>query len=147
MRPGRRPRHVPVAARLEPLPGEERPDAQDQTRHCRGGEESERKLSGGKKEVVFKETIAMSTYLVAFIVGEFDALPGLSQEAQTANHHAIEEGAPGHGCGHNLLGTGALAFLPSTIIPPSYRKQNPAASPILFFAQNREVAEQRQIPR
>ena len=34
------------------------------------------------------------------IVGEFDALPGLSQEAQTANHHAIEEGAPGHGCGH-----------------------------------------------
>src|SRR5947199_7023167 len=31
------------------------------------------------------------------IVGEFDALPGLSQEAQTASHHAIEEGAPGHG--------------------------------------------------
>ena len=43
------------------------------------------------------------------IVGEFDALPGLSQEAQTANHHAIEAGMPGHGCGHNLLGTGALA--------------------------------------
>src|SRR6266850_2395074 len=43
------------------------------------------------------------------IVGEFDALPGLSQEAQTAMRHAIEENAPGHGCGHNLLGTGALA--------------------------------------
>ena len=43
------------------------------------------------------------------IVGEFDALPGLSQEAQTATRHAIEENAPGHGCGHNLLGTGALA--------------------------------------
>ncbi|MES2180098.1 MAG: efflux RND transporter permease subunit [Gemmatimonadota bacterium] len=27
-----------------------------------------------------------------------------------------------------------LAFLPSNIIPPGYRKQNPAASPILFFA-------------
>jgi len=38
-----------------------------------GGQESERKLPGGKKEVVFKETIVMSTYLVAFIVGEFDA--------------------------------------------------------------------------
>ncbi|MGC2276207.1 MAG: M1 family metallopeptidase, partial [Candidatus Binatus sp.] len=38
-----------------------------------GGQESERKVGGGKKEVVFKETIAMSTYLVAFIVGEFDA--------------------------------------------------------------------------
>jgi aminobenzoyl-glutamate utilization protein B len=46
---------------------------------------------------------------VVGIVGEFDALPGLSQEAQTANHHPIEENAPGHGCGHNLLGTGALA--------------------------------------
>jgi aminobenzoyl-glutamate utilization protein B len=43
------------------------------------------------------------------IVGEFDALPGLSQEAQTAARHAIEENAPGHGCGHNLLGTAALA--------------------------------------
>ena len=43
------------------------------------------------------------------VVGEFDALPGLSQEAQTAQRHAIEENAPGHGCGHNLLGTGALA--------------------------------------
>lgn len=43
------------------------------------------------------------------IVGEFDALPGLSREAQTATRHAIEDNAPGHGCGHNLLGTGALA--------------------------------------
>jgi aminobenzoyl-glutamate utilization protein B len=43
------------------------------------------------------------------IIGEFDALPGLSQEAQTAARHAIEDNAPGHGCGHNLLGTGALA--------------------------------------
>jgi aminobenzoyl-glutamate utilization protein B len=43
------------------------------------------------------------------IVGEYDALPGLSQEAQTGARHAIEDNAPGHGCGHNLLGTGALA--------------------------------------
>jgi aminobenzoyl-glutamate utilization protein B len=46
---------------------------------------------------------------VVAIIGEFDALPGLSQEAQTGQRHAIEEGAAGHGCGHNLLGTGALA--------------------------------------
>ena len=32
-----------------------------------------------------------------------------------------------------------LANLPSNIIPPSYRKQNPAASPILFFALTSKV--------
>src|SRR4029079_17585429 len=46
---------------------------------------------------------------VVAIIGEYDARPGLSQEAQTAQRHAIEENGAGHGCGHNLLGTGALA--------------------------------------
>lgn len=41
-------------------------------------------------------------------LGEYDALPGLSQQSCVAHQEAIEEGAPGHGCGHNLLGTGAL---------------------------------------
>lgn len=35
--------------------------------------ESEKKLGNGKKEVSFKETMKMSTYLVAFVVGEFEA--------------------------------------------------------------------------
>lgn len=41
-------------------------------------------------------------------IGEYDALPGLSQKKQPTKE-AIEEGGPGHGCGHNLLGTGAVA--------------------------------------
>ena len=40
--------------------------------------------------------------------GEYDALPGLSQKVQSIPE-AIEEGGHGHGCGHNLLGTGCLA--------------------------------------
>ncbi len=41
------------------------------------------------------------------ILGEYDALPGLSQKA-LASKEVLEAGAPGHGCGHNLLGTAAL---------------------------------------
>jgi puromycin-sensitive aminopeptidase len=37
------------------------------------GIEQERRLGSGKKEVVFKDTIKMSTYLLAFIVGDFEA--------------------------------------------------------------------------
>jgi aminobenzoyl-glutamate utilization protein B len=41
-------------------------------------------------------------------IGEYDALPGLSQKIQPTKE-PVEDGAPGHGCGHNLLGTGAVA--------------------------------------
>ncbi|MGJ4957576.1 M20 family metallopeptidase [Bradyrhizobium sp. HKCCYLRH2015] len=45
--------------------------------------------------------------VIAFM-GEYDALPGLSQEAGVAEHRPIETGGHGHGCGHNLLGSAAL---------------------------------------
>ena len=41
------------------------------------------------------------------ILGEFDALPGLSQKAQTTKE-ALKEGAAGHGCGHNMFGAASL---------------------------------------
>jgi aminobenzoyl-glutamate utilization protein B len=41
------------------------------------------------------------------VLGEYDALPGLSQKARPVEE-ALQAGAPGHGCGHNLLGTAAL---------------------------------------
>lgn len=41
-------------------------------------------------------------------LGEFDALAGLSQEAGIAEQRAMTPGATGHGCGHNLLGAGAM---------------------------------------
>lgn len=43
------------------------------------------------------------------ILGEYDALPGLSQIAGAPVKEERKEGAPGHGCGHNALGAGSLA--------------------------------------
>lgn len=42
------------------------------------------------------------------IIGEFDALPGLSQAAEPERHALDAEGA-GHGCGHHLFGTASTA--------------------------------------
>lgn len=39
---------------------------------------------------------------------EYDCLPGLSQDKTKAYPCPLIEGAPGQGCGHNLLGTGAV---------------------------------------
>jgi aminobenzoyl-glutamate utilization protein B len=41
------------------------------------------------------------------VLGEYDALPGLSQKATTAKE-PLESGAGGHGCGHNLFGAASL---------------------------------------
>jgi aminobenzoyl-glutamate utilization protein B len=41
------------------------------------------------------------------ILGEYDALPSLSQDA-TPERRELVPGGPGHGCGHNLYGVGAL---------------------------------------
>jgi len=43
------------------------------------------------------------------LIGEFDALPGLSQAAGDVARNPLKAGAPGHGCGHNLLGTASAA--------------------------------------
>src|ERR1700730_5012624 len=45
---------------------------------------------------------------VIAILGEYDALPGLSQIAGIAEPTEVERGGPGHGCGHNMLGSAAL---------------------------------------
>jgi len=47
------------------------------------------------------------TPVIGFL-GEYDALPGLSQKSQSGQEPVVAE-RPGHGCGHNLLGTAALA--------------------------------------
>ena len=43
------------------------------------------------------------------ILAEYDALSGLSQQGGQLVHAERTPGGTGHGCGHNLLGAGALA--------------------------------------
>ena len=45
---------------------------------------------------------------VIALLGEFDALPGLSQDA-TPSRNPLIAGGPGHGCGHHLFGTASTA--------------------------------------
>lgn len=42
------------------------------------------------------------------ILAEYDALPGLSQDG-VSYKKPLEEGKPGHGCGHNIFGTASTA--------------------------------------
>lgn len=55
------------------------------------------------------------------ILGEYDALAGLSQKADVFEKAPIEENGSGHGCGHNLLGVGSLA---ATIAVKQYLQAN-----------------------
>lgn len=45
---------------------------------------------------------------VIAILGEYDALPGLSQKAVPWKE-PLKSGAPGHGCGHNIFGAASMA--------------------------------------
>ena len=44
---------------------------------------------------------------VISVLGEFDALPGLSQKTEPTKN-PIVDGNPGHGCGHNMFGAASL---------------------------------------
>lgn len=46
---------------------------------------------------------------VIAILGEYDALPMLSQKGRVPKQDPLILGAPGHGCGHNTMGTAAVA--------------------------------------
>ena len=59
-------------------------------------------------ETAFSGTFGSGRPVIGFL-GEFDALSGLSQQADITEETPLTPGGAGHGCGHNLLGAGALA--------------------------------------
>lgn len=68
-------------------------------------------------------------YTVGFL-GEFDALDILSQQAGCATKSPIQEGAPGHGCGHNLLGAGALG---AALVVKEYLIANKQPGTVVYY--------------
>lgn len=58
-------------------------------------------------ETAFTATFGSGKPVIGFL-GEFDALPGLSQKADELQQESLVEGGYGHGCGHNLLGVGCM---------------------------------------
>ncbi|GAB7217014.1 hypothetical protein OS42_36270 [Dickeya oryzae] len=67
---------------------------------------------------------------VVALLGEFDALAGLSQQAGCAVPSPLEAGGNGHGCGHNLLGTAGLG---GVLAVKSWLEQHPQAGTIRFY--------------
>jgi len=63
------------------------------------------------------------------ILGEFDALPGLSQAAVPDRNPLVAAG-PGHGCGHNLLGSGAAL---AAVALKEYMENNRIAGTLRYY--------------
>ena len=77
----------------------------------------------------FKGTFGAGRPVVAFL-GEFDALPGLSQKPGIDIQEKREGTDCGHGCGHNLLGTGSLA---AAVAVKDYLKEREGTGTVIYF--------------
>ena len=64
------------------------------------------------------------------ILGEYDALPGMSQQADATHPEPVTPGGAGHGCGHNLLGVGSLS---AVIAVKDYLEANRLPGTVIYF--------------
>ena len=64
------------------------------------------------------------------IMADFDALPGLSQKVSSV-HEPIVEGAPGHGCGHNLIASSTVG---AALALKDYLEESGKAGTLRFYA-------------
>lgn len=67
---------------------------------------------------------------VIALLGEFDALAGLSQQAHSAEPTSATPGENGHGCGHNLLGTAAYA---AAVAAKQWLQQHGGSGTLRFY--------------
>lgn len=71
------------------------------------------------------------------ILGEYDALPSLSQQAGVCEHIEIEKDGPGHGCGHNALGAAAMA---AAVAAKDYMQENNLQGTLRYYGCPAEEA-------
>lgn len=86
------------------------------------------------KGIADMETAFIATYgsgkPIIGILGEYDALHGLSQKAGIASYEPLKDGGKGHGCGHHALGASALA---AAIAIKEYIKENGIIGTVKYF--------------
>ena len=82
------------------------------------------------------ETAFTGTYVsgngkpVIGILGEFDALSGLSQKACVSDREELVKNGPGHGCGHNMLGAAAYG---SALAVKEHLEKTGADGTVIFY--------------
>ncbi|MEW8974178.1 MAG: M20 family metallopeptidase [Tissierellaceae bacterium] len=82
----------------------------------------------GGIETAFSASFGSGKPVIGFL-GEFDALPGLSQEADATCEQPLA-GGYGHGCGHNLLGT---ACMQAAVAVKDYLLQNQMSGTVIYY--------------
>jgi aminobenzoyl-glutamate utilization protein B len=92
-----------------------------------------------EKEVAGMPTCFVATWgsgkPVIGILGEFDALPMISQKPLSVLQSPLVNGAPGHGCGHNMMGTAGVAAM---VALKKSMEQNGINGTIKFFGSPAE---------
>ena len=83
----------------------------------------------GDVPTAFKGTFGSGSPVIG-ILGEYDALSGLSQEAHNPIKTPITPGAPGHGCGHNCLGVASVA---GAVAVKEYLRETGKSGTVIFF--------------
>ena len=67
---------------------------------------------------------------VVGLLGEFDALPQLSQKADLTRPEPENPGAPGHGCGHHLPGAGCMQ---AAVAVKDYLLEHPCQGTVIYY--------------
>lgn len=128
---GKRDKFISISQRIWELAEKSYEETESADLLCRSLEEEGFSVERGVADIptAFIGTYGSGKPVVA-ILGEYDALAGLSQEAGVAEPKPVEKNGNGHGCGHNLLGTGAFA---AAVAVKDYMQENNIPGTLRYY--------------